>query len=100
MARRVPSAGTWPADGSIRGEFFNAVPKANISIVNTKSDFKPVYIYEPGTLIIPYGGGAVETRPDWAAIRVKRIFHLRECMGSSLEKRFGRASGRTVAYGL
>jgi hypothetical protein len=54
---------TWPADGSIRGEFFNAVPKANISIVNTKSDFKPVYIYEPGTLIIPYGGGAVETRP-------------------------------------
>jgi len=54
---------TWPADGSIRGEFFNAVPNANISIVNTKSDFKPVYIYEPGTLIIPYGGGAVETRP-------------------------------------
>ena len=54
---------TWPADGSIRGEFFNAVPKANISIINTKSDFKPVYIYEPGTLIIPYGGGAVETRP-------------------------------------
>jgi hypothetical protein len=54
---------TWPADGSIRGEFFNAVPKANISILNTKSDFKPVYIYEPGTLIIPYGGGAVETRP-------------------------------------
>lgn len=54
---------TWPADGTIRGEFFNAVPNANISIVNTKSDFKPVYIYEPGTLIIPYGGGAVETRP-------------------------------------
>src|SRR5439155_14062 len=54
---------TWPADGSIRGEFFNAVPKANISIINTKSAFKPVYIYEPGTLIIPYGGGAVETRP-------------------------------------
>jgi hypothetical protein len=54
---------TWPADGSVRGEFFNAVPDANISIVNTKSEFKPVYVYEPGTLIIPYGGGAVETRP-------------------------------------
>ncbi|MGA8153607.1 MAG: LamG domain-containing protein [Terriglobales bacterium] len=54
---------TWPADGSIRGEFFHAVPDANISIVNTKSEFKPVYIYEPPTLIIPYGGGAVETRP-------------------------------------
>ena len=54
---------TWPANGSIRGEFFHAVPNANISIINTKSEFKPVYIYEPGTLIIPYGGGAVETRP-------------------------------------
>jgi hypothetical protein len=54
---------TWPADGSVRGEFFNAVPNANISIVNTKSEFRPVYIYEPGTLIIPYGGGAIETRP-------------------------------------
>jgi hypothetical protein len=54
---------TWPSDGGIRGEFFNPVPNANIAIVNTKSDFKPVYIYEPGTLIIPYGGGAVETRP-------------------------------------
>jgi Concanavalin A-like lectin/glucanases superfamily len=54
---------TWPADGSIRGEFFHAVPNANISIINTKSEFKPVYIYELGTLIIPYGGGAVETRP-------------------------------------
>jgi len=51
---------TWPAAGGVRGQFFNAVPNANISIVNTKSDFKPVYIYEPGTLIIPYGGGAVE----------------------------------------
>ena len=54
---------TWPSDGGIRGEFFNPVPNANIAIVNTKSDFKPVYIYEPGTLIIPYGGGTVETRP-------------------------------------
>jgi hypothetical protein len=54
---------TWPSNGNVRGEFFNAVLDANISIINTKSDFKPIYIYEPGTLIIPYGGGAVETRP-------------------------------------
>lgn len=54
---------TWPSDGSIRGEFRNPVPNANIALVNTKSEFKPVYIYEPPTLIIPYGGGAVETRP-------------------------------------
>jgi len=54
---------TWPSNGSIRGEFFHEVPDANISIVNTKSEFKPVYIYEPPTLIIPYGGGAIETRP-------------------------------------
>jgi hypothetical protein len=54
---------TWPANGSVRGEFFHEVPNANITIVNTKSEFKPVYIYEPPTLIIPYGGGAIETRP-------------------------------------
>lgn len=54
---------TWPSSGDVRGTFFNAVPDANISIVNTKSDFKPLYIYEPGTEIIPYGGGIGETRP-------------------------------------
>ena len=54
---------TWPSNGDVRGRFFHEVPNANISIVNTKSEFKPIYIYEPGTLIIPYGGGAVETRP-------------------------------------
>jgi hypothetical protein len=53
---------TWPSDGGIRGEFFHAVPNANIAVVNTKSDFKPVYIYPPGTPIIPYGGGAVVIR--------------------------------------
>jgi hypothetical protein len=54
---------TWPSSGDIRGRFFNAVPDANISIMNTKSDFRPLYIYEPGTEIIPYGGGIIETRP-------------------------------------
>ena len=54
---------TWPSNGDVRGRFFHAVPNANIAIVNTKSKFRPVYIYEPGALIIPYGGGATETRP-------------------------------------
>jgi Concanavalin A-like lectin/glucanases superfamily len=54
---------TWPSSGDVRGHFFNEVRDANISIVNTKSDFKPLYIYEPGTEIIPYGGGVGETRP-------------------------------------
>ena len=31
--------------------------------MNTKSEYKPLYIYEPGTEIIPYGGGVGETRP-------------------------------------
>jgi hypothetical protein len=53
---------TWPSNGDVRGRFFNEVPDANISIMNTKSDFKPLYIYEQGTEIIPYGGGIRETR--------------------------------------
>lgn len=31
--------------------------------MNIKSEFKPLYIYEPGTLIIPYGGGEIERSP-------------------------------------
>ncbi len=55
---------TWPSDGGIRGDFYNPLPNANIVLVNTKSEYKPVYIYEPNTSIIPYGGGAVEVR-EW-----------------------------------
>jgi hypothetical protein len=60
----------WPNDGSIAAPFDNAVPNANISVVNFKSKSKPFYIYEPGTRIIPYGGGLVELRdyskfPTW-----------------------------------
>jgi len=54
---------TWPSNGDVRGRFFHEVPDANISIMNTKSEYKPLYIYEPGTEIIPYGGGVGETRP-------------------------------------
>lgn len=61
-ASRTYSWETWPSNGDIRGRFLNEVPDANISIMNTKSDFKPLYIYEQGTEIIPYGGGIRETR--------------------------------------
>lgn len=37
-----------------------------ISRVNTKSEFKPFYIYEPGTRVIPYGGGLVELRAAYS----------------------------------
>ena len=62
-ASRTYSWETWPSNGDIRGRFFHEVPDANISLMNTKSDFKPLYIYEPGTEVIPYGGGIVQTRP-------------------------------------
>jgi len=60
----------WPNDGSVAAPFDNAIPNANISVVNFKSKSKPFYIYEPGTRIIPYGGGLREVRdyskfPTW-----------------------------------
>jgi hypothetical protein len=60
----------WPNDGAVAAPFDNAVPNANISVVNFKSKSKPFYIYEPGTRIIPYGGGLIELRdyskfPTW-----------------------------------
>jgi len=60
----------WPNDGSVAAPFDNAVPNANINIVNFRSKSKPFYIYEPGTRIIPYGGGMIELRdysnfPTW-----------------------------------
>ena len=55
---RTYSWETWPSDGGVASAFTNPVPNANIAVVNTKSEYKPVYVYEPGTEIIPYGGGA------------------------------------------
>jgi hypothetical protein len=40
---------------TLRSGLLNAVPIANIAIVNMKSDFKPAWIYEPGTVIIREG---------------------------------------------
>jgi len=60
----------WPNDGSVAAPFANDLPGANINIVNFKSKSKPYYIYEPGTRVIPYGGGLIELRdyskfPTW-----------------------------------
>jgi len=53
----------WPSNGEIAASFTNDLPNANINIVNFKSKSKPFYIYEPGTRVIPYGGGLIEVRP-------------------------------------
>ena len=60
----------WPNDGSVAAPFANDLLDANINIVNFKSKSKPYYIYEPGTRVIPYGGGLIELRdyskfPTW-----------------------------------
>ena len=47
----------WPSSGRVRSRFFNELPNQNICVFNLKSNYKPFHIYEPGTLIIPYGGG-------------------------------------------
>ncbi|MHC4625286.1 MAG: LamG domain-containing protein, partial [Planctomycetota bacterium] len=56
----------WPSSGRTGAPFANALPNANISVVNFKSVTKPYYIYEPGTSIIPYGGGAKEVRTEYS----------------------------------
>ncbi|MHC4365179.1 MAG: LamG domain-containing protein [Planctomycetota bacterium] len=60
----------WPSEGGTAAGFTNDLPNANINIVNFKSNSKPFYIYEPGTHVIPYGGGLNEVRdyskfPTW-----------------------------------
>jgi hypothetical protein len=56
----------WPSSGRTAAPFTKALPKANISVVNFKSVSKPYYIYEPGTRIIPYGGGKKEVRTEYS----------------------------------
>ena len=60
----------WPSNGKVAAPFTNDLPNANINIVNFKSKSKPFYIYEPGTRVIPYGGGLNEVKdyskfPTW-----------------------------------
>ncbi|HUW20744.1 MAG TPA: LamG domain-containing protein [Sedimentisphaerales bacterium] len=54
---------TWPGDN--QGRFKDALPNANICIVNLKSRFKPCYVYEPRSRITPYGW-APELRPEYS----------------------------------
>jgi hypothetical protein len=56
----------WPSSGRTGAPFDNALPNANICVVNFKSVSKPYYIYEPGTRIIPYGGGTRELRTEYS----------------------------------
>jgi hypothetical protein len=56
----------WPSSGRTGSPFTNALPNANICVVNFKSVSKPYYIYEPGTSIIPYGGGTKELRTEYS----------------------------------
>ena len=60
----------WPSSGKVAAPFTKDLSNSNINIVNFKSKSKPFYIYEPGTRIIPYGGGLNEVRdyskfPTW-----------------------------------
>ncbi|MHC4500862.1 MAG: LamG domain-containing protein, partial [Planctomycetota bacterium] len=56
----------WPSSGRTGAPFINALPNANISVVNFKSVSKPYYIYEPDRSIIPYGGGTKELRTEYS----------------------------------
>jgi hypothetical protein len=65
-AIRSHSWDPWPSSGGTGAPFTNALPNANISVVNFRSVSKPYYIYEPPTSIIPYGGGAKELRTEYS----------------------------------
>jgi hypothetical protein len=63
---RAHSWDPWPSDGRVGAPFTNALRDANICVVNFKSKSKPYYIYEPGTVVMPYGGGMIELRPEYS----------------------------------
>jgi len=56
----------WPGSGKTGADFDNPLVGGNICVVNLKSRYKPFYIYEPGTRIIPYGGGTRELRAEYS----------------------------------
>ncbi len=56
----------WPNNDRVGAPFDYALPDANICIVNFKSRSNPFYTYEPGTRIIPYGGGTIGLRPEYS----------------------------------
>jgi hypothetical protein len=69
--QRTYSFEKWPTTGEAGADFINPVPNAVMSIVNVYSTFKPFYIYEEGTRIIPYGGGIREIDYEYS------VFHSR-----------------------
>lgn len=56
----------WPSNGRAGAPFDNVLTNATVCVVNFKSRNKPFYIYEPGTRIIPYGGGTNELRSEYS----------------------------------
>jgi len=64
--KRTYSWQKWPGSGKVGGDFSNPLPNGNICFLNLKSKYKPFYIYEPGTRVIPYGGGTKELRPEYS----------------------------------
>ncbi len=63
---RTYSWDPWPGSGKIAADFGNPLPGANIVVVNFKAEYRPFYVYEPDTRIIPYGGGLVELRSEYS----------------------------------
>ena len=75
---RTFSFETWPSSGESGAPFTNALPNTNVSVVNLKSQYRPFYIYEPGTRIIPYGGGTKEVFYEYSHFHAKN--HWPTCM--------------------
>ena len=75
---RTFSYQTWPSSGEAGAPFTNALPNANMSVVNLKSHYKPFYIYKPGTRIIPYGGGTKEVFYEYSHFHAKN--HWPTCL--------------------
>ena len=69
---------TWPSSGESGAPFINVLPNANMTVVNLKSQYRPFYIYEPGTRIIPYGGGTKEVFYEYSHFHAKN--HWPTCL--------------------
>jgi len=75
---RTYSFETWPGSGESGAPFINVLPNANMTVVNLKSQYRPFYIYEPGTRIIPYGGGTKEVFYEYSHFHAKN--HWPTCL--------------------
>jgi len=75
---RTYSFETWPSGGEAGAPFSLPVSDANLSMVNLKSNYRPFYIYEPGTRVIPYGGGTKEVFYEYSHFHAKN--HWPTCL--------------------